>query len=71
MGVKMNAQITEAEFGTYVERLLSIFYQRMFQIWYYPDIIFYNSPIGREFTEKLKQFFEYTDKVKNLISNYS
>lgn len=44
-------------------RMLSIFFQRMFQIWYHPDVIFYNSPLGHEFNKNLKEFIRYTDKV--------
>lgn len=35
----------------------------MFQIWYQPDIIFYNLPIGKDFMKNVKTFLDYSDKV--------
>lgn len=44
-------------------RLLAISCQRMFQVWHHPDLIFYNTQLGREFQSILKKFKDYTGQV--------
>lgn len=64
MGIRINEQQNDTDFGIWVGGLCNIVFQRMFQLWYHPDIIFYNLPIGRRFKRYNKAFLDYTDKVK-------
>lgn len=57
----------DVHFGDWVRRMLSISYQRMFQVWYHPSFIFDNAPIGWEFKGLMKKFHSCTEKVTNLL----
>lgn len=53
--------------ASFASRITQIVYVRMFQMWYHLDVIFYNTPIGKEFVRLNKEFTGFAKEVMHLF----
>ncbi|XP_026482628.1 cytochrome P450 4C1-like [Ctenocephalides felis] len=62
MGTRLHAQ-NDDTYTKLAQRTLKIESERMYNIFYYPDFIFYKSLAGKEFMKGIRYFRDLTDKV--------
>ncbi|XP_055948294.1 cytochrome P450 4V2-like isoform X2 [Argiope bruennichi] len=55
----------ESQYANAVRRLSEILLNRMYSFWLWPEVIAWNSPIGKEAKVHLKYMREFTEKVLN------
>ncbi|XP_063927146.1 cytochrome P450 4C1-like [Zophobas morio] len=63
MGVTINAQNGDSDFGHCVDRLLEIVFLRMFVIWYHFDCIFKWTGLYQDERRLTQQFNDFTEKI--------
>ncbi|CAG9861488.1 unnamed protein product [Phyllotreta striolata] len=63
MGVKVNAQTTDALYTQWTDRMMEIVLLRIFILWYHPDKLFNMLPIGREASRIVRNMHEFSGKV--------
>ncbi|XP_072380552.1 cytochrome P450 4C1-like isoform X1 [Diabrotica undecimpunctata] len=63
MGIKVNAQTTDADFTKWTDRVMEIVFLRIFVLWYQNDFIFNLSPLGKESRNIVKGMRDFTGRV--------
>ncbi|CAH1118517.1 unnamed protein product [Phaedon cochleariae] len=63
MGVEMNIQKGDSDFGEVLDKLMEIVTYRIFRLWYHSDIVWKLSPLSRTFHRLNKKFKDTTSTV--------